>query len=60
MYKDKLTVMLEIMKDVTVEAIKEEWIKKETIDIVKETTNLYMQIVLACLFGKDKRSPMLK
>lgn len=53
MYKDKLRDMVESMKYASVNAIRKEWMQRETLDVVKETSNIYMQIILACLFGKE-------
>jgi cytochrome P450 len=56
LYKEKLRVMIDMMKDVTIETIRKNWMKadKKEIDIVKETSNLFIKITLQCLFGEDK------
>ena len=52
--------MVEIIKKVTINTINQDWLAQKSddgsivIDIVKESTNLYMNIVLACLFGISK------
>ena len=55
LYKDKLRVMIEMMKDVTLDVIRNKWMKAEgrQIDIVKESSNLFIKITLKCLFGGD-------
>jgi cytochrome P450 len=55
LYKDKLRVMIEMMKDVTLDVIRNKWMKAEgkKIDIVKESSNLFIKITLKCLFGGD-------
>ncbi len=40
-----------MMKEITVETINENWMKAETIDIVKEASNLFIKITLKCMFG---------
>jgi cytochrome P450 len=55
LYKDKLRVMIEMMKDVSLDVIRNKWMKTEgkKIDIVKESSNLFIKITLKCLFGGD-------
>ncbi len=52
LYKDKLKLMIEIMKDVTIGEMREFWSNGEPIDIVKAASNLFIKITLACLFGE--------
>jgi hypothetical protein len=57
LYKSKLKRMIEMIKDVTITTIKNDWspqddAKYKRIDIVKETSNLYINITLTCLFGE--------
>ena len=58
LYKEKLLKMTEIMKAITLETI-EAWDKKGTIDIVSETANLLMTIILACAFGRKHENPIV-
>ena len=55
LYKDKLRAMVDMMKNSTVNIIRNKWMKKSDgiIDIVKETSNLFINIALCCLFGSD-------
>ena len=61
LYKDKLKVMVEMMKDVTIHMIRNKWMKAENqqIDIVKESSNLFIKITLTCLFGTTKDDIMV-
>ena len=47
--------MMGMMKEVTVNMIKDKWMKFENnqIDIVQETSNLFIKITLECLFGAE-------
>jgi hypothetical protein len=47
--------MIEMMKDVSLDVIRNKWMKAEgkKIDIVKESSNLFIKITLKCLFGGD-------
>ncbi len=53
LYKDKLRAMVDMMKNSTTEILRNNWMKVEDgkIDIVKESTNLLINVVLSCLFG---------
>ena len=53
LYKDKLRVMLDMMKEVTIDMIRNKWMKAKDgrINIVQEATNLFINITLCCLFG---------
>lgn len=57
LYKEKLRNMVEIIKEVTVRTLKDDWRNKmdeqgnNVIEIVKDSSNLIMKIVLSCLFG---------
>ena len=53
LYKDKLRVMMEIIKDKTIGTIRNKWMKANNgeIDIVNEASNLFMTIITSCLFG---------
>jgi cytochrome P450 len=51
LYKDKLTSMIETMKRVTIDIIQKDWIPRGQIEIVRETSNLFITITLKCLFG---------
>jgi hypothetical protein len=42
-----------MMKDITIETIKKSWMNAKKIDIVKESTNLFMDITLKCMFGAE-------
>ena len=55
LYKDRLRDMLEQMKTVTIKSLREEWMNKpnNTIDIVSETSKLFMNILLECLFSTN-------
>ncbi len=49
--------MIEMMKEATIRIIREEWSPREgekchRIDIVREASNLFIKIVLTCLFGE--------
>ncbi len=58
LYKDKLRAMVEMMKKSTIEIIRNKWMKANDgiIDIVKETSNLFINITLCCLFGTDQEN----
>jgi len=58
LYKDKLRAMIDMMKISACEIIRNKWMKAKDgkIDVVKETTNLLINMVLCCLFGSDKGS----
>jgi hypothetical protein len=47
--------MIEMMKGITIDVIRNKWMnaKDGQIDIVKETSNLFIKITLQCLFGTD-------
>jgi cytochrome P450 len=51
LYKEKLKDMINMMKEITIETIKDNWMKAESIDIVKEASNLFIKITLKCMFG---------
>ena len=44
-----------MMKGITIDVIRNKWMnaKDGQIDIVKETSNLFIKITLQCLFGTD-------
>jgi cytochrome P450 len=48
--------MVDMMKEVTVHMIRDKWMKAENqqIDIVRESSNLFIKITLTCLFGTSK------
>ena len=45
--------MIEMMKEITIETIEKSWMKADKIDIVKEASNLFMEITLKCMFGTE-------
>ena len=52
--------MIQMMKDITIEQIKNKWMKAEKMDIVREASNLFIDITLKCMFGsgfKDQSIP---
>ncbi len=53
LYKDKLRVMIDMMKDVTIDMIRNKWmkVKDRQINIVSESSNLFINITICCLFG---------
>jgi cytochrome P450 len=53
LYKEKLRLMIDMIKDVTIDMIKNKWMKADgnQIDIVKQTSQLFIKITLRCLFG---------
>jgi hypothetical protein len=53
--------MVDMMKDVTIHMIRNKWMKAENqhIDIVKESSNLFIKITLTCLFGTSKEDIMV-
>ena len=55
LYKEKLKLMIDMIKDATIDTIRNEWLKTEnhTIDIVKAASRLIIKINLKCLFGGD-------
>jgi hypothetical protein len=55
LYKDKIRAMIEMMKESTLDIIRNKWMKAQEgkIDIVKETANLFINITQRCLFGSD-------
>jgi cytochrome P450 len=57
LYKEKLRVMIEMMKEISLDVIRNKWMKAEgeQIDIVKESSNLFIKITLKCLFGSDNQ-----
>jgi hypothetical protein len=58
LYKEKLRVIIEMIKDISLDVIRNKWMKSEgkQIDIVKESTNLFIKIALKCLFGGDNQN----
>ncbi len=56
LYKDKLRAMIDMMKESTLEIIRNKWMKAQDgkIDIVKESANLFINITQCCLFGSDE------
>jgi cytochrome P450 len=61
LYKEKLRGMVDMMKDVTIHMIHNKWMKAENqqIDIVRESSNLFIKITLTCLFGTTKEDIMI-
>ena len=59
LYKDKLKDMITMMKEITMETIRENWMKAETIDIVKESSSLFIKITLKCMFGTGFNGQMI-
>ena len=55
LYKEKLKLMIDMIKDATIDTIRNEWLKTDnhTIDIVKAASRLIIKINLKCLFGGD-------
>lgn len=53
LYKDKLRVMMDIMKNQTINVIRNKWMKAKNgeINIVSEASNLFINIIINCLFG---------
>ena len=53
LYKEKLRGMIDIIKEVTINMIRSKWMlaKDKQINIVSETSNLFINIILSCLFG---------
>jgi hypothetical protein len=49
--------MIEMMKDVSLDVLRTKWMtaKGNQIDIVKESSNLFIKITLKCLFGGDNQ-----
>jgi hypothetical protein len=48
--------MIDKMKEVTIDMIRNKWMKIQSkqIDIVREASNLFIDITLQCLFGAQK------
>ena len=46
-----------MMKDISLDVLHNKWMKAEgkQIDIVKESSNLFINITLKCLFGGDNQ-----
>ncbi len=42
-----------MMKDITIEKIENGWMKNEKMDIVREASNLFIEITLKCMFGSS-------
>ncbi|CDW86732.1 cytochrome p450 [Stylonychia lemnae] len=59
LYKQKLIQMVETMKQIALETIKE-WEQQGEIDIVAEAANLMMRNILACVFGRQNDNPIVK
>ncbi len=57
LYKEKLRIMIEMIKEIALDVIRNKWMKIEgkKIDIVKESTNLFNKITQKCLFGEDNQ-----
>jgi cytochrome P450 len=55
LYKDKLRAMVDMMKDSTIDIIRNKWMKAKDgqINIVSESSNLFINITLCCLFGAN-------
>lgn len=62
LYKDKLKEMIESIKKVTIDTIRNRWSDSENnvIDIVQEASNLFIKITLVCMFGADCEDLKLK
>jgi hypothetical protein len=43
--------MIQMMKKITIDTIQDRWMKAEKLDIVKEASNLFIEITLKCMFG---------
>jgi cytochrome P450 len=58
LYKDKLRVMMEIMKEKTISIIRNKWMKANNgeINIVREAANLFINITSSCLFGSGNEA----
>ncbi|CDW76112.1 cytochrome p450 [Stylonychia lemnae] len=50
--------MMDLMKQIVCETI-DLWAKQGTIDIVLETSDLMMTIILACVFGRQNENPLI-
>lgn len=48
-----------MMKDITIETIQQKWMKAGKIDIVREASNLFIDITLKCMFGTDFKDQMI-
>lgn len=42
-----------MMKDITIDMIENRWMKTERMDIVREASNLFIEITLKCMFGSN-------
>ena len=62
LYKDKLKDMIEKMKLVTIQTIRDRWslADKNEIDIVQEASNLFIKITIVCMFGAECADLKLK
>jgi hypothetical protein len=45
--------MIQMMKDITIDKIENKWMKTERMDIVREASNLFIEITLKCMFGSN-------
>ena len=52
--------MITDFKQVTYNRIRDVWMNRDKLDIVKETADLFMDITLRTLFGQIGRSPKVK
>eukprot|EP00347_Sterkiella_histriomuscorum_P011732 403371320 len=59
LYKDKLIKMMEINKQIVCETMIE-WKGMKEFDIVKETSNMLMKVVLASAFGRQNENPLIE
>lgn len=52
--------MITDFKQVTYNRIRDIWMNRDELDIVKETADLFMDITLRTLFGQIVRAPKVK
>ena len=52
--------MIESIKQVTIQTIRNKWSLCDEIDIVQEASNLFIKITLVCMFGADCEDLKLK
>lgn len=52
--------MITDFKQVTYNRIRDIWMNRDELDIVKETADLFMDITLRTLFGQIGRAPKVK
>ena len=51
--------MVETAKDVTVKVLRETWPEKGKINVVRESSNLVMSIIMSCVFGEKNSNPIV-